>query len=104
MVAEKFQQHKSQMVPHSQTGTQPNRGMLETKQRHHTSQPHLSNIRSHEERDLKNSEDEEIQVGHSQLLMLVTIVKAVSHLKGWGATTPTAGWFHRYGLVRAMVE
>ena len=73
MVAEKFQQHKSQMVPHSQTGTQPNRGMLETKQRHHTSQPHLSNIRSHEERDLKNSEDEEIQVGHSQLLMLVTI-------------------------------
>ena len=78
MAAEELQQRKGQMVPHSQAGTQPHRGMLEAEQRHHTSQPHLSNIRSYEERDLKNAEDKEIQVRYSQILMLVTIVSGKS--------------------------
>ena len=77
MAMEEPQQRKGQMVPHRQTRTQPRRGMLEADQRHHTSQPHLSNIREHEERDLKDAEDEEIQVRHSRILMLVTIVSLV---------------------------
>ena len=73
MATEEPQQRKGQMVPHSQTRTQPRRGMLEAGQRHCTSQPHLSNIPRHEERNLKDTENQKIQAQHSRILMLVTI-------------------------------
>ena len=93
MVAEKLQQRKGQMVPHGQAGTQPHRGMLETEQGNHTSQSHPSNIRSHEERDLENAEDEEIQVKHRQILMLVTIVGLIAFMMKTRSHEPIQVYF-----------
>ena len=65
--------YKGQMVPHSQTWTQPTRRMLEAEQEHNTGQPHPPHIRNHEERDFKDHDNETVQTKCSQILMLVTI-------------------------------
>jgi len=77
VAAQESQLLKGPVVPHSQAGTQPPRGMLETEQGHRTSQLCPPNIRVNEKRNLKDTENKEIQIKHSQILMLATIVLRV---------------------------